>query len=368
MTNVLILTAGFGEGHNTAARNVRAALEATGEARTELVDIFAISYGRLNELARRAYITTINHAPRIWEKIYRLFDEEGSVENNLPVLRRMKRKLRGKLDEVKPGVIVSTYPLYSYLLEQIGKEAGRKVPPLVTVVTDSITINSIWYRSPSDAYMVPNEQTADVMRAAGVPAERIHNTGFPVTLKFNTPITRQPPSETAGRRLLYMVNFGKKDAPALVRELLKLSEISLTVTVGRDEDLRAAVEKAAAQAGRSVEILGWTDRMPELMMEHHLVLSKAGGATVQESIAAQLPMIISQVVPGQEEGNARLLLENGCGALAESAPEIVKTVREAFADDARLWRDWTSQIDKLRRPEAATTIARFALDKAHSSR
>ena len=37
--------------------------------------------------------------------------------------------------------------------------------------------------------------------------------------------------------------------------------------------------------------------------------SKAGGATTQEAIAAKCPMIINQVVPGQEEGNARLIAE-----------------------------------------------------------
>jgi UDP-N-acetylglucosamine:LPS N-acetylglucosamine transferase len=35
------------------------------------------------------------------------------------------------------------------------------------------------------------------------------------------------------------------------------------------------------------------------MLESHLLISKAGGATVQETIAAKCPMIISQVVPGR---------------------------------------------------------------------
>ena len=46
--------------------------------------------------------------------------------------------------------------------------------------------------------------------------------------------------------------------------------------------------------------------MPELMMSNHLVISKAGSAIVQEAIAARCPMIINQVIPGQEEGNAEL--------------------------------------------------------------
>ena len=59
------------------------------------------------------------------------------------------------------------------------------------------------------------------------------------------------------------------------------------------------------------------------MLESHLLISKAGGATVQETIAAKCPMIISQIVPGQEEGNARLIEETRSGAVATTAEAII---------------------------------------------
>jgi processive 1,2-diacylglycerol beta-glucosyltransferase len=83
---------------------------------------------------------------------------------------------------------------------------------------------------------------------------------------------------------------------------------------------------------------------------------------VQETIAAKTPMLIMQVVPGQEEGNAQLLLSHESGALTETTDAIVKQVREAFADDAKLWRQWSRNIAQLSRPDAALQIARFVLD------
>jgi processive 1,2-diacylglycerol beta-glucosyltransferase len=159
-----------------------------------------------------------------------------------------------------------------------------------------------------------------------------------------------------------MINFGKREAPILLRRLLQIPNIDLTVTVGRDAVLHARIAEVAAQAQRKVEIFGWTDQMPELLMSHHLLISKAGGATVQEATAAKTPMIISQVVPGQEEGNARLLIGNECGRVSESHEEIAATVDEAFANDARLWRTWNTNIAKLSRPSAALDIAQFVLD------
>ena len=158
-----------------------------------------------------------------------------------------------------------------------------------------------------------------------------------------------------------MINSGKGEAPNIVKQLLALPGIRLAVTVGRDEALRAAVEKAIAESGRTAEIYGWTDQLPRLLMESHLLVSKAGGATVQETIAAKTPMLIMQVVPGQEEGNARLLLEHGCGAMAETAEEIAQAASNAFANGAETWRQWETNIAQLSKPDAALVVARFLL-------
>ena len=48
---VLILTAGFGDGHNTAARNVADALEfVSDDVKVEVLDVFQSSLGIVNDI------------------------------------------------------------------------------------------------------------------------------------------------------------------------------------------------------------------------------------------------------------------------------------------------------------------------------
>jgi processive 1,2-diacylglycerol beta-glucosyltransferase len=101
--------------------------------------------------------------------------------------------------------------------------------------------------------------------------------------------------------------------------------------------------------------------MPRLLLESHLLIGKAGGATVQEAIAARCPMIVNQIVPGQEEGNARLIVETGSGVAITSPGKVAIAVENAFANDARQWHDWSEKISLLSRPTAALEIARFLL-------
>jgi processive 1,2-diacylglycerol beta-glucosyltransferase len=228
----------------------------------------------------------------------------------------------------------------------------------VAIVTDSITVNAIWYHAPADYFIVANEQSAAVMRDQGVAPEKIKVFGFPVSPRFaDISKDRQSPSQ-APPRVLYVINAGTSRAPALVRRLLELN-IHLTVTVGRDEKLRRAIEDAAGN--RKIEIFGWTDELPRLFCESHVLIGKAGGATVQETIAAACPMIINHVVSGQEEGNAQLIVETNSGAIALSNDEVVAQVQRAFANDAKVWREWSVNISKLSRPRASLDIAEFLL-------
>ena len=128
-------------------------------------------------------------------------------------------------------------------------------------------------------------------------------------------------------------------------------------TVGHADKLRPAIEEAAGH--RKVEIIGWTEELPRMLGASHLLIGKAGGATVQETIAAGCPMIINHVVSGQEEGNARLIVETNSGAVALSPAEVIAQVRRAFADSGNQWREWATNIRRLSKPRAALEIAEF---------
>jgi processive 1,2-diacylglycerol beta-glucosyltransferase len=281
----------------------------------------------------------------------------------------LRDALADLLATAHPVGVVSVYPVYGYLIEKLYPDSRARPFGFHTVVTDSITINSVWYRCDSDSFIVPNEDSAQAMRIARVPPKKIHALGFPVPPHFaDARPERPPPGDGSPPRVLFMINAGKDRAPAVVQRLLRLNGLHLTVTVGRDESLRARINEVAVAAGKPIELHGWTDRMPELVMSHHLLIGKAGGATVQEAIAARTPMLITQVVPGQEEGNAQLLFQNGCGALCETPEALAAQVQALFERGAARWKRWEANIARLSKPDAARAIARFVMENENRAR
>jgi processive 1,2-diacylglycerol beta-glucosyltransferase len=299
----------------------------------------------------------VNSAPRGWGVVYRWLDRKTDYNTEFRRLTRLKAQFAPVLDRFQPDIVVCSFPAYANVLQEIlGADKRCKC---VVVVTDSITINASWYRSPADYFLVANEQSADVVRSGGVAPEKIRIFGFPVSPKFAEFAEDRPlPSTNSSRRVLYLINAAKRGAVELVRMLAKLG-LDLTVTVGRADELRSEIEAAAN--GHPAKIVGWTNELPRLMHENHLLIGKAGGATVQEAIAAKCPMIINHVVAGQEEGNARLIVETNSGVIAQSPPEVVAQVQRAFDDGARQWREWAGNISKLSRPRAALDTAEFLM-------
>ena len=366
MKKVLILTAGFGEGHNAAARSVREALELTSdEVKVELLDLFESSYGSFNTLAKKSYLSLVQYAPKLWGGIYSLLDNSTFVDNRLGGFTRLRNALGDVLHEAQPDCVVSTYPVYAHVLRELYREHAERPFRFITIVTDSITVNSTWFRAPSDLYCVPNQPTAVVLRASGVAEAQIKPLGFPVSPRFmEAPaVSLTAPGPGAPRKILYVINHGRKQAGKAIDRLLEIPDTHLTITVGRDAELKQDLLERTQHAADRVNILGWTNQMPKLLLSHHLLIGKAGGALVQEAIAARCPMIVNQVIPGQEEGNARLIRQLGLGTVADGNSEVAEAVQEAFRKGGHQWQEWRANLTKVSKPDAAARIAELVLDE-----
>jgi len=114
-----------------------------------------------------------------------------------------------------------------------------------------------------------------------------------------------------------------------------------------------------------IRLIGWTNQVPELLATHHLYIGKAGGAIVQEAIATSCPIVVSHVVPGQEEGNIEMIERHDVGRLAAHYPKaLAASVEEVFANEGSTWKRWKKNIKAISKPSSSRDIALFILKQA----
>ncbi|MBA3652271.1 MAG: galactosyldiacylglycerol synthase, partial [Chthoniobacterales bacterium] len=333
MKKIIILTAGFGEGHNSAARGIRDGLqEVAPEISAEIHDIFNETYGWANRLTCRGYLAAIHRAPNFWETIYRTIDarEHQHYRVSLRWLFFAEWRLARLIAQERPAALVWVYPAYGHMLDTIYGRTNGSGPRRIVTITDSRTVNAIWFRCSADHFIVANEPTARILREAGVDQAPLHSLGFPVSPRFASLPVRQPGPPW---RILVMAN--NRPVDDLARRLLEIPDIQLTMMAGRDRKAHRKLAALQRETQRPFDTFGWTDKLPRLFGSHHLLIGKARGATVQEAAAARLPMIINQIVPGQEEGNALLMTDSNSGVVALSNEETTAAVSRALADEAR---------------------------------
>ncbi|MES2477046.1 MAG: hypothetical protein V4640_14775 [Verrucomicrobiota bacterium] len=358
---ILIVTAAFGEGHNSAARNLAVALENAG-AVTRVADPCLLGVPRITDLVNRAYRLVTTHFPRLWGRIYHSTACCDFNRKRSPILRRVEAALAQLIDEFQPDAVVSTYPLYPYFMTRINRAAHHALP-VFTVVTDSIEINAAWTRLSCDRWLLTDSATRDALIRQGLAAEKLVDTGFPVHPVFAELQPVPPDDPCAPFRILYFPTAQLSFLRRHARALLDVSpQVQLTIILGKN--VRALYSRAReiknAYPGR-VRIVGWTRKVPRFLNSHHLVVGKAGGATVHESIAARCPMLIHHLVPGQEEGNLRLLEIIGGGHLAATPQSLARHVTELLADRATAWRGMKHALIRHGRNAGAIAAAGFIL-------
>lgn len=94
-----------------------------------------------------------------------------------------------------------------------------------------------------------------------------------------------------------------------------------------------------------------------------VIVSKAGGLIVSESLACGLPMILFDVIPGQETGNANFVIENGAGTLVETQMGMLETLSHLLANNGSLIEKQSMNSRKLGHPSSAY----LAADLVHES-
>jgi 1,2-diacylglycerol 3-beta-galactosyltransferase len=230
------------------------------------------------------------------------------------------------------------------------------------VVTDLVSLQKMWFSQSADLCLVPTRYAADLALERGLDPEAIHVTGLPV----NPALAGGPSSKAEARRALgwpedkfTVLAVGSKRVERLQDFTHVLNhaghDLHLAAVAGGNETLYQALQSEEWHIPATV--YDFVDNMPDLMHAADCIVSKAGGLIVTESLACGLPLLITQIIPGQETGNARLVVDEGAGDVALEPLAFLEAMAHWLVDDGRLYRQRAENARRLGRPDSAVAAA-----------
>jgi len=362
---ILILTASYGSGHNEAARCVAAEVARRG-AEPLVVDHFRdLVHPLFDRATRAAYLALLRRLPAVWGLAYALGDRLASDSPLTFGASRMGgRRLGALLERLAPDAVVTVHATPALAMAALAR-AGRRVPPHTTVVTDFVA-HSQWIASGIDRYCVAADEVGHDLVARGIPRERVVVTGVPVRAEFAS-----APDPREMRRALGLPadvpvvlamagSWGSVGRlPDVARTLARIRRPVVGVLVaGHDAALRASLERLAA--GSSLRVFGFVPDLHRLMAAADLVVTKAGGMTLAEAMAVEVPLLFYGSLPGQERRNERFAAAAGVALVARRRPDLERLLERALRDPDLL-ELLRAPMRARRRPDATRTIVDLVL-------
>ena len=220
---------------------------------------------------------------------------------------------------------------------------------LATIMTD-FAIHKQWLigHEYTDFFFVSNDTMKQDIINYGVSESKIFVTGIPMSDRFAENFDREKiyanfKLSPEKKVILFFgggeFGLGKDRTVQVLKSLIEnLPNYQIVAVSGKNIKMKEAFEQLvfSCNAQNRVVILGFTDKVPELMSISCAVVTKPGGLTTTESLASGLPMIIINPIPGQEEENADFLEKNGVGVWIRKNDDPDVVISNLFEDSERL--------------------------------
>lgn len=256
----------------------------------------------------------------------------------------LQRMLDYFSNQAQPDMLISVIPI----LNGIMRESAQLLDiPCVTVTTD---LDSTLYAQDLHGsgydqfwYTLAFDDPAMYAKISSVqlPKSHIKITGFPVRPDFfeikNHKAIKKDFGVKEGRPvvMLLMGAVGSNELVTYVRALYQVSQpVHLLVCVGRNTDLKQKIESLVCPSHISMSIIGFTQRISDLMAISDVLVTKPGPTSICEALYSNVPLILdgtSRLV-FWERFNLDFVQNNGFGDVVRDIRVLPSLVERYLSD------------------------------------
>lgn len=252
----------------------------------------------------------------------------------------LARTLRQHWLRSTPDLVVSLVPNFNRALYTSLADALPGVP-YVTVLTDLADHPPHFWIEPGQHQHIVcgTEHAVEQALQAGYPAERVHATSgmlirpdfYRLDPGFDQAVQRAAHGLDP-RRPTGVVMFGGHGARAMVSIAERLDDVQLILLCGHNQRLAERLRAMPARAPRLV--LGFTQRVADVLRLADFFIGKPGPGSLSEALHLGLPVVVTRnawTMP-QERYNTQWVRERGLGLVLPSFRQIAPAVRDLLAD------------------------------------
>jgi len=259
----------------------------------------------------------------------------------------------------KPDFIVSVIPVVNFAILEVAKKLNI---PFIVVTNDLDTtnyINGISKICYNKFYYTISFSDRDIyrkFRSAHIPKKQVTVTGFPLRPEFyesnknKSQIKRdfQIP-ENKQVVMVLMGGAGSFVCYRYVKTIMRMKKpMHIVACIGRDERLRGLITALPFPPHITISVVGFTNRVSDLMAVSDVLVTKAGPNSICEAMASNLPVLIDQTTGNiwWETLNVDFVIKNKIGDIVKRFKEVNNKITK-FLEDAEYVKSIKARMAKI---------------------
>ncbi|WCK56462.1 glycosyltransferase [Aneurinibacillus sp. Ricciae_BoGa-3] len=341
---ILILTGSFGDGHRKVAEAISESFGfCSPGADIEVMDVIKRINPNIHLIIHFIFMLMVKKLPFVYGVLYNA-TRDSHVAAFLPKIFLKiigLPKIQNVIGDVQPSVVISTCPLSATIVAYL-KARNMLTVPTYTVITDH-TDHGYWLSPQTDYYIVGSDYVKQSLIEMGVPESRIMVTGIPIRAEFsqryNKKLVLSKYGVDSSLPTVMVMGGGEGMIGGLARVLKGNSlpvKLNVLIVCGHNDKLRKKLDKELRRSIHHVNVMGYVDHIAEIMAISDLIITKPGGVTTSEAIAAHLPMLLYKPIPGQEVDNAEFLVRSGVALQAHNRKDLLDLLQKAVGNPEEL--------------------------------
>lgn len=285
--------------------------------------------------------------------------------------RKIEAVLEEYLEEHKPDLIVSVIPIINNMVLNVAQKLDIPFLLIPTDLDPMIALNNICNPNYNKFYLAlsyNDEQINKKIATYDISNEYISYVGFPVKKAFLHPHSDRKIKrdfnipENKPVILVLMGAQGTRELYDYTRSLAKLKDPAhILIAIGKSEHLRKSLNKIKFPAHISRDIIGFTNRIPDLMGAADLIISKSGSVSINEAIYSNLPILLdgTSSVIGWERFNHRFIKRHQFGKIIKRYSNVPIMIEELFKNDNEQIDNYKNHLEQFDKPNTEEMIKKL---------
>lgn len=364
--NILIISAEFtGHGHKSITESLCEKFEQHNDIKVYIVDGFSLG-GKILENIGKSYGPITRNFKNLWELIWNLSSIRPSLVDKLIEIKINYNFIR-TLKRIKPHLILSVHPNFNGSIINILQKYEIKIP-VITLIADLVSIYPLWADKRADYIISPTNEAKNKCIEFGISEEKIQVLGFPVRSRFYSHTNNSLKSNyyDINKPLKCLIMSGGEGAGNMLKiaeTLLNNFNCTVKIIAGRNKNLKKKLEKILTKKyGTTIEIYGFIENIQDLMLDSDIAFTRGSPNVMMEAVACNVPIIITDALPGQEAGNPKFAEKYNIGVVCKDTKNIQNTISDLLSNNAQKLNEIKKSQRNYSNPYVANAIVNFILN------